>query len=228
MALGGASTLTDPTLYDRQRTFTRVEAPPPPPPAAAAPAPLVPTTGPAVTASVAAVAKLAEENKAKEPVVKPPMVKPVTIAAVPTQSPSTPGNYVEVLGKQLREKAAAKKTVKKPVVKKSAVKKPTAKSAGGGAPEQLARPRGGKGDDLELIWGVGPGLARMLNKMGFWHFEQIAKWTASELKWVDANLTGFKGRATRDEWVPQAKKLAKGWRPDNDVGDKPTGKSGKK
>ena len=34
----GAITLTDPSLYEGQRTFTRVEAPPPPPPAAPAPA----------------------------------------------------------------------------------------------------------------------------------------------------------------------------------------------
>ena len=30
-----------------------------------------------------------------------------------------------------------------------------------------------------------------------------------------------KGRALRDEWVKQCKRLAKGWRPDNAVGDKP-------
>jgi NADH-quinone oxidoreductase subunit E len=68
----------------------------------------------------------------------------------------------------------------------------------------------------------------ILNKMGFWHFDQIAAWSKAELKWVDANLAGFKGRATRDEWVSQAKKLAKGWRPDSDLGEKPTNKSGKK
>jgi NADH-quinone oxidoreductase subunit E len=247
MALGGASTLTDPNLYNKQRTYTRVEAPPPPLPAApvatapAVPAPVAPTPiGPVITASVAAVAKLAETDKAKEPSEKPPAVKPVVVAPVATQSPATPGNYVEVLGKQLREKLA-KKSVKKAVKEKApaaiapkavapkpTAPKPAVKPVSDSGPERLAKPRGGKGDDLELIWGVGPGLARMLNKMGFWHFDQIAAWSASELKWVDANLTGFKGRATRDEWVPQSKKLAKGWRPDNDIGEKPTDKSGKK
>ena len=61
----------------------------------------------------------------------------------------------------------------------------------------------------------------MLNTMGVWHFEQIASWSAKELAWVDERLEGFKGRAKRDEWVKQAKKLATGWRPDNAIGEKP-------
>jgi NADH-quinone oxidoreductase subunit E len=84
----------------------------------------------------------------------------------------------------------------------------------------MKKPRGGKGDDLKLIWGVGPALEKMLHDMGVWHFDQIAAWTPAELKWVDDRLEGFKGRAKRDEWVKQAKKLAKGWRPDNAVGEK--------
>lgn len=88
-------------------------------------------------------------------------------------------------------------------------------------PALLTEPRGGKGDDLKLIWGVGPKLERMLHDMGVWHFDQIASWTGAELKWVDARLEGFKGRAERDEWVDQSKKLATGWRPDKATGEKP-------
>jgi NADH-quinone oxidoreductase subunit E len=88
-------------------------------------------------------------------------------------------------------------------------------------PELLTAARGGKGDDLELIWGVGPKLAVMLNEMGIWHYDQVAAWTPAELAWVDARLTGFKGRAVRDDWISQAKKLATGWRPDGKLGDKP-------
>jgi NADH-quinone oxidoreductase subunit E len=88
-------------------------------------------------------------------------------------------------------------------------------------PELLTAARGGKGDDLELIWGVGPKLAKMLNGMGVWHYDQIAKWTPAELAWVDARLTGFKGRALRDDWIAQSKKLATGWRPESKLGDKP-------
>jgi NADH-quinone oxidoreductase subunit E len=88
-------------------------------------------------------------------------------------------------------------------------------------PELLTAARDGKPDDLSLIWGVGPKLATMLNGMGVWHFDQIASWKAEELAWVDARLTGFKGRATRDDWISQAKKLSTGWRPDSALGDKP-------
>ena len=30
-------------------------------------------------------------------------------------------------------------------------------------------------------------------------------WGEAEIAWIDGNLKGFKGRATRDKWVAQAK-----------------------
>ncbi len=80
----------------------------------------------------------------------------------------------------------------------------------GRRPDGLDAPREGAADDLRLIKGVGPKLEQLLNSLGFWHFEQIAAWGAEELAWVDANLEGFKGRASRDDWVAQAKVLAEG------------------
>ncbi len=77
-------------------------------------------------------------------------------------------------------------------------------------PATLDGPRDGGADNLKEIKGVGPKLEAMLNDMGFYHFDQIANWTASEVNWVNQNLTGFKGRVTRDEWVAQAKILAAG------------------
>ena len=50
----------------------------------------------------------------------------------------------------------------------------------------------------------------LLQRLGFWHFDQIAAWTPAELAWVDANLDAFNGRATREDWVGQAKLLASG------------------
>jgi NADH-quinone oxidoreductase subunit E len=107
--------------------------------------------------------------------------------------------------------------------KKAPVSKAAASAPAEQKPELLKKPRLGKGDDLKLIWGVGPKLAKMLNEMGVWHFDQIASWGKAELSWVDERLEGFKGRASRDEWVKQSKKLAKGWRPDSAVGEKPGG-----
>jgi NADH-quinone oxidoreductase subunit E len=88
-------------------------------------------------------------------------------------------------------------------------------------PELLAGPRYGKGDDLELIWGVGPKLADLLNRLGVYHFSQIASWSDLNLQWVDQNLGAFRGRAVRDKWIEQATKLASGWRPQNSIGDRP-------
>ena len=75
-------------------------------------------------------------------------------------------------------------------------------------PERLARPQG-KADDLKLISGVGPKLEATLNKLGFWHFSQLAKWNKKDIAIVDDELS-FKGRIERDDWVKQAKALAKG------------------
>jgi predicted flap endonuclease-1-like 5' DNA nuclease len=77
-------------------------------------------------------------------------------------------------------------------------------------PKGLTAARGGKPDDLKLVKGIGPKLEILCNKLGFYHFDQIANWTAKEIAWVDENLEGFKGRVTRDEWVVQARDLAAG------------------
>ena len=62
-------------------------------------------------------------------------------------------------------------------------------------------------DDLKQLKGVGPKLAEMLNAMGIYRFEQIAGFSEANLAWVDQNLTSFKGRPLRDDWVAQAKAL---------------------
>ncbi len=80
----------------------------------------------------------------------------------------------------------------------------------GTRPEALDGPRDGKADNLKEIKGIGPKLEKLCNSMGFYHFDQIANWTADEIAWVNANLEGFKGRVSRDNWVEQAKILAAG------------------
>lgn len=77
-------------------------------------------------------------------------------------------------------------------------------------PRTMSAPRKSGADDLKLIKGIGPKLEVTVNSMGFFHFDQIAKWGQDELAWVDQNLEGFQGRATRDGWVEQAQKLARG------------------
>lgn len=62
-------------------------------------------------------------------------------------------------------------------------------------------------DDLKQISGVGPKIEGLLNSIGIYKWEQIAKFTAREREWVDGFLK-FKGRIERDDWVGQAKVLA--------------------
>ncbi|MBG1231844.1 NADH-quinone oxidoreductase subunit NuoE [Aestuariivirga litoralis] len=201
MAITGATSLTDKALYGKQRTFKRVEAPPPPPPAApaaAAPAPAAPAPAPAPAAASSAPAAPAA----------------VSAPVAPAPAPNAPAvTRVAKVADVPAAKAPAKKVA--PAKKAAPVK-----SAG---PELLKKPRG-KADDLKLIWGVGPSFEKLLNKVGVWHFDQVASWKSADIDHVDALLKGFHGRIRRDDWVPQAKKLAKGWRPDNDVGEKPKGK----
>lgn len=112
------------------------------------------------------------------------------------------------------EQAPAPETAPKPAPAPEPVaevaKAPAAASDAGGKPAMLDGPRDNKADDLKKIKGVGPGLEKALNEMGVFHFDQMAGWTASEVAWVDENLLRFKGRATRDNWVDQAKTLAGG------------------
>ncbi len=79
----------------------------------------------------------------------------------------------------------------------------------GTPPARLEVPRVEGPDDLKLIRGVGPKLEALLHHLGYFHFDQIAAWTPEEVAWVDENLEGFKGRVSREEWVEQARDLAR-------------------
>jgi len=68
--------------------------------------------------------------------------------------------------------------------------------------EEVAAP-----DDLTRMVGIGPKLAAALAERGVTRFADIAAWTAKELADFDAALS-LKGRAVREAWVAQAKRLA--------------------
>ena len=67
----------------------------------------------------------------------------------------------------------------------------------------------GKPDDLELIGGIGPTIAKKLNALGIFHFWQIAAMTTDDIASVEHDV-GFSGRAERDEWKAQASELMAG------------------
>ncbi|MCF2872115.1 NADH-quinone oxidoreductase subunit E [Octadecabacter sp. G9-8] len=114
------------------------------------------------------------------------------------------------------KKPADKTGVTKQAAKATSAAKPAGKSnpamtpataAAEAKPRTMKAPRKSGADDLKRISGVGPKLEITLNEMGFWHFDQIAKWGAGEIAWVDSRLK-FKGRIERDDWISQAAALA--------------------
>jgi len=60
-------------------------------------------------------------------------------------------------------------------------------------------------DNLKLIHGIGPIIAKRLNAMGIFRFDQIATWTGSDMDAIQAKLPEFQGRIRRDNWVDSAK-----------------------
>lgn len=74
-------------------------------------------------------------------------------------------------------------------------------------PQGIARPAAI--DDLKMISGVGPKIEGILHDLGIFTFAQVASWKKAEREWVDGYLS-FHGRIEREDWVKQAKALAKG------------------
>lgn len=68
---------------------------------------------------------------------------------------------------------------------------------------------GAVSEDVELIAGIGPTLKKKLNAVGITTWKQVAAWTDEDLAKYDEELA-LRGRATREEWVEQAKELLAG------------------
>ena len=64
-------------------------------------------------------------------------------------------------------------------------------------------------DNLQEMKGIGPFIEEKLNALGIFKFEQIAKMTSKIEEEVNQAIEFFPGRVKRDEWVKQAKNLAK-------------------
>ncbi len=89
----------------------------------------------------------------------------------------------------------------KPSTKKAAAKKPAAKKPASPAADHV--------DDVSLIGGVGPKLKEKLASYGVTSLAAIAKMSDADVAKMDEALE-LRGRATRDEWVEQAKELIAG------------------
>ena len=62
-------------------------------------------------------------------------------------------------------------------------------------------------DDLRRIRGIGPKIEAQCRQLGIYSYAQIAAWTAEDIAHIDVQLRGFEGRASRDDWVSEAKAL---------------------
>jgi branched-chain amino acid transport system ATP-binding protein len=167
-----------------------------------------------------------------------PAAKPGAVAAKPAPAPKTASKRLDEAtaeskgkakpvakpaaapsheGKALGPKAAPATKPSPVATKPAAAPKTASKKLAPAKPEapkpvalagSLAAPRGGKGDDLTLIKGIGPVNNRLLNQHGIFHFDQIAGWKKADVVAAEAYLA-FDGRIAREDWVGQARKLAK-------------------
>ena len=191
---------------DPQDVVTQATAPVAAPEAAPATAPEPPA--PAPTPEPSAATEPSPEPAPAAPSAPDPAPAPApahTVGASDVVTPSKPlAGEAELAGRK------GSWSYQPDATAPTAKPEPAPVQAGGTRPAALQGARDGTPDDLKKIKGVGPKLETLLNTLGFYHFDQIAAWTADEVAWVDQNLTGFKGRVSRDGWVDQAATLAQG------------------
>ncbi|KRA63930.1 hypothetical protein ASD79_21830 [Caulobacter sp. Root655] len=117
-----------------------------------------------------------------------PVIDPVTEAPVLAFAPVEAVEVAETVEAVATETIETAKAVTEPVV------------------EAVVETVEAAADDLTLLVGVGPKLSASLAELGVTRFAQIAAWGPEELADFDAKLS-LRGRAERDAWVAQAKRL---------------------
>ncbi|MCB1418091.1 MAG: hypothetical protein KDJ74_03435 [Notoacmeibacter sp.] len=169
--------------------------------ASAADEPAIATTAIGATAATAIAASPAQ---AAEPVAAAPFAAPEPVAA-PQPAPEP----VALAAAPEPVRAAAPKprkpAAKKPAAKKTAASKAAAPKASVAAVAAVPPAK----DDLKRIRGIGRQNEARLNAEGVSAFAQIAGWTKKDQAHWGERLA-FPGRIEREEWVAQAKILARG------------------
>ncbi|MFN3834251.1 MAG: NADH:ubiquinone oxidoreductase, partial [Allorhizobium sp.] len=77
------------------------------------------------------------------------------------------------------------------------------------APAAKPKKATGKADDLKRIDGIGPKVEQVLKGRGITRFQDLAEMDETALVALDKEL-GLAGRALRDDWAGQARRLAGG------------------
>ena len=133
---------------------------------------------------------------------KPPVAKK-TPKPKATKSPARKPAAPKATASRTRATSArpAKAKAEKPVTAKPAATKPKTQKT---SPAAAFSP-----DNLKQIKGIGPQIEAKLNAAGINSFAQIAGWTKKQQAEFAEQLS-FAGRIEREQWVSQAKILAKG------------------
>lgn len=66
----------------------------------------------------------------------------------------------------------------------------------------------GPRDDLQRLEGVDPSLERVLNRLGIYHYHQIARFETSDVEWVAEHVEGIPAHKIRDSWIVDAVRLS--------------------
>jgi len=62
-------------------------------------------------------------------------------------------------------------------------------------------------NNLQLIKGIGPVMEKLLNEIGIFHYNQLARMNESDCLWVSDRIRTFPKRIKRDRWQQQAVEL---------------------
>jgi large subunit ribosomal protein L21 len=138
-----------------------------------------------------------------------PLVAGASVAAQIVEQ--TRGPKIIIFKKRRRQNSRRKKGHRQllTVVQVTEILTDGAKPSGKKAAAKKSAPRKAANDDVSLIGGVGPKLKEKLAGYGVTSLKQIADMSAADVAKMDEALE-LGGRATRDEWVEQAKELVAG------------------
>ncbi len=212
---GGAGV---PPVFQGPITGPVVEVQEPPaitaPPAPPAPVPPAPVPVPKAEAPPPAPAPKAEVPP------PPPVEKP---APAPAAKPAGP-SYTEIAAASATAAVAAAAAAKARAEQEAAEKKAKADAEAAKAPPPPAAPSAAaavsapspaapvQGDDLTRIHSIDAAVKDRLYRLGVRTFAAIAAWTPDDLRTIGQSL-GFQARILEENWIEQAKILAKGGDP---------------